>query len=57
MLLRKVVEARPDSIVVEMGVPAGEPFGLGHIATHGAATVCGQAAAEYLAGLPRPSTG
>jgi beta-N-acetylhexosaminidase len=48
-LLRKVVEARPESIVVEMGVPAGPPLGAGHIATHGAATVCAHAAAELLA--------
>ncbi len=50
VLLHKIVEARPDSIIVEMGVPASEPIGAGHIATHGAATVCGLAAAEYLAG-------
>jgi beta-N-acetylhexosaminidase len=49
-LLRKVIEARPESIVVEMGVPAGPPMGGGHIATHGAATVCARAAAETLAG-------
>lgn len=49
-LLRNVIAARPESIVVEMGVPAGLPIGAAHIATHGAATVCGQAAAEVLAG-------
>jgi beta-N-acetylhexosaminidase len=48
-LLRKVIEARPESIVVEMGVPAGPPMGAGHIATHGAATVCAGAAVEVLA--------
>lgn len=47
-LLRKVVESRPESIVVEMGVPAGAPIGAGHIATHGAATVCARAAVEML---------
>ena len=47
-LLRKVVEARPESIVVEMGVPAASPIGAGHIATHGAATVCAYAAVELL---------
>ncbi len=49
-LLEKTVAARPDTIVVEMGVPAGPPIGAAHIATHGAAPVCGQAAAELLSG-------
>ena len=48
-LIKKTVAARPDAIVVEMGVPAGDPIGAAHLATHGAAPVCGQAAAEYLA--------
>jgi beta-N-acetylhexosaminidase len=50
-LILKTVAARPDTIVVEMGVPAGEPVGAAHLATHGAAPVCGQAAAEYLCSL------
>lgn len=50
-LLRKVIDARPESIVIEMGVPAGPPMGTGHIATHGAATVCARAAVELLASL------
>ncbi|MBV1850368.1 glycoside hydrolase family 3 protein [Catellatospora tritici] len=49
-LLHGVVAARPDTVVVEMGVPAGEPVGGTHVATYGAAAVCGQAAAELLAG-------
>ena len=49
-LILKTVAARPDTIVVEMGVPAGTPVGAAHLATHGAAPVCGQAAAEYLCG-------
>jgi beta-N-acetylhexosaminidase len=40
----------PDTIVVEMGVPQAAPRGALHIATHGAARVCGRAAAEVLAG-------
>lgn len=47
-LLEKTVAVRPDTIVVEMGVPAGSPLGATHVATHGAAPVCGQAAAEIL---------
>ncbi len=36
----------PDTVVVEMGVPQSAPRGAVHIATHGAARVCGVAAAE-----------
>ncbi|WP_416982329.1 glycoside hydrolase family 3 protein [Streptomyces sp. T028] len=42
--------SRPDTIVVEMGVPQSPPRGTPHIATHGAARVCGRAAAEAIAG-------
>lgn len=48
--LDALVAARPDTVVVEMGVPQAEPRGALHIATHGAARVCGQAAAEIIAG-------
>ncbi|MFF1597388.1 glycoside hydrolase family 3 protein [Streptomyces mirabilis] len=41
---------RPDTIVVEMGIPQAPPRGALHIATHGAARVCGRAAAEAIAG-------
>ena len=41
---------RPDAVIVELGVPHGDPGGALVIATHGAARVCGQAAAETLAG-------
>ncbi|MFC6084413.1 glycoside hydrolase family 3 protein [Sphaerisporangium aureirubrum] len=43
--------ARPDAVVVEMGLPGRTDLGAVHIATHGAARVCGQAAAEVLAGM------
>jgi beta-N-acetylhexosaminidase len=40
---------RPDAIVVEMGVPALRPRGaMAYVATHGAARVCAQAAAEVM---------
>ncbi|WP_399888665.1 glycoside hydrolase family 3 protein [Streptomyces sp. BBFR51] len=45
-----LLAARPDTIVVEMGVPRAEPRGAVHLATHGAARVCGLAAAEAIAG-------
>ena len=48
--VRATLAVRPDAIVVEMGVPA-QPFGAAHIATYGATSASGQAAAELLAGL------
>ncbi|MFG3154194.1 glycoside hydrolase family 3 protein [Streptomyces sp. NPDC048219] len=48
--LDTLLAARPDTIVVEMGVPGAEPRGALHVATHGAARVCGRAAAEVVAG-------
>ncbi|KAA0935185.1 glycoside hydrolase family 3 protein [Streptomyces apricus] len=49
--LDALVTARPDTIVVEMGVPQAPPRGALHIATHGAARVCGQAATEAITTL------
>lgn len=48
--LTSLLRSRPDTIVVEMGVPQAPPRGALHIATHGAARVCGAAAAEVIAG-------
>ncbi|MFG2778580.1 glycoside hydrolase family 3 protein [Streptomyces prunicolor] len=48
--LDTLLAARPDTVVVEMGVPQAPPRGALHIATHGAARVCGHAAAEVIAG-------
>lgn len=48
--LDTLLAARPDTIVVEMGVPQAPPAGALHIATHGAARVCGLAAAEVITG-------
>ncbi|MFG2298763.1 glycoside hydrolase family 3 protein [Streptomyces sp. NPDC048603] len=47
----ELVAARPDTVVVEMGLPRAEPAGALYIATHGAARVCGRAAAEVIAGV------
>ncbi|MDQ0583375.1 glycoside hydrolase family 3 protein [Streptomyces rishiriensis] len=47
--LDTLLAARPDTVVVEMGVPQAPPRGALHIATHGAARVCGRAAAEVVA--------
>ncbi|MGI5283004.1 glycoside hydrolase family 3 protein [Nonomuraea polychroma] len=48
--LRQLLSARPDAVVVEMGLPARSDLGAVHIATYGSARVCGQAAAEVLTG-------
>lgn len=48
--LDALLAARPDSVVVEMGLPQSPPTGALHIATHGAARVCGRAAAEVIVG-------
>ncbi|MFE1175554.1 glycoside hydrolase family 3 protein [Streptomyces sp. NPDC058773] len=55
--LRCLLAARPDTAVVEMGVPQAPPQGALHIATHGAARVCAQAATEALTGQRLPSAG
>ena len=45
----KLLEARPDAVVVEMGLPACRPAGAAaYIATSGAARVCAIAAAEVM---------
>lgn len=48
--LDALLAARPDTIVVEMGLPQSDPRGSLHIATRGAARVCGLAAVEALTG-------
>ncbi|MER7778478.1 glycoside hydrolase family 3 N-terminal domain-containing protein [Streptomyces sp. NPDC096191] len=49
--LDTLLAARPDTVVVEMGVPRAEPRGSLHLATYGAARVCGRAAAEAVVGI------
>lgn len=48
--LDALIATRPDTVVVEMGVDRADPRGALHIATHGAARVCGRAAAEVITG-------
>ncbi|GIH68756.1 glycoside hydrolase family 3 protein [Sphaerimonospora thailandensis] len=50
-LVERLLAARPDGVVVEMGLPGRTDLGVAHIATHGSARVCGQAAAEALTGV------
>ncbi|MBB6170782.1 beta-N-acetylhexosaminidase [Nocardiopsis mwathae] len=47
-LLEEVCRARPDTVVVEMGLPAWRPRCQAHISTYGAARVNGRSAAELL---------
>ncbi|MFB6935190.1 glycoside hydrolase family 3 protein [Streptomyces sp. HUAS 31] len=48
--LDALLASRPDTVIVEMGVPQAPARGALHIATYGAARVCGRAAAEVIAG-------
>ncbi|MBM7168587.1 glycoside hydrolase family 3 protein [Streptomyces sp. G44] len=48
--LTRLLRSRPDALVVEMGVPAGDALGAAHLITHGATRVSGIAAAELLVG-------
>lgn len=54
--LRALLTRRPDAIIVELGFPRPGLDGGVRIDTHGAARVCGQAAAEALAGRTLPRT-
>ena len=48
-LVDEVLAARPDTVIIEMGVPAWTPPpGTAYLATYGASRVCAQAAAEAL---------
>ncbi|MFE7415034.1 glycoside hydrolase family 3 protein [Streptomyces laurentii] len=49
-VLDALLAARPDTVVVEMGLNESEPRGALYVATHGAARVCGRAAAEAITG-------
>ena len=51
--LARTLAVRPDTIVVEMGVPVAVAGGV-HLATYGATRACGQAAAEIIAGAVVP---
>jgi beta-N-acetylhexosaminidase len=60
-LVTMLLAARPDTVVVEMGLPAWRPPGGGYLATYGAGRSSGQAAAEALgltggpAAAPQPA--
>jgi beta-N-acetylhexosaminidase len=46
----RLLSARPDAVVVELGLPGPRPIGAAYVATHGAARVCAEAAVEVLLG-------
>jgi beta-N-acetylhexosaminidase len=47
-LVSTLLAARPDAVVVEMGLPAWRPPAVHYVATHGAGRASGRAAAELL---------
>ena len=47
-VVTRLLAARPDAVVVEMGLPVWRPSGGAYVATYGAAGASGQAAAEVL---------
>jgi len=47
-VVTRLLAARPDAVVVEMGLPVWRPSGGTYVATYGAAGASGQAAAEVL---------
>src|SRR5581483_11986232 len=52
-VITRLLAARPDTIVLEMGLPLWRPPARTYLATYGASRTCGQAAAEML-GLTEP---
>ncbi|MFC6881067.1 MULTISPECIES: glycoside hydrolase family 3 protein [Actinomadura] len=50
-----LLTARPDAVVVEMGLPVWRPGGAAQLATYGAAHANAQAAAELLGLAPAPA--
>ena len=52
-VITRLLAARPDAIVVEMGLPVWRPPARTYLATYGASRISGQAAAEML-GLTPP---
>jgi beta-N-acetylhexosaminidase len=52
-VVTRLLAARPDAVVVEMGLPVWRPPARAYLATYGASRTSGQAAAEKL-GLTAP---
>ena len=47
-VITRLLAARPDTIVLEMGLPVWRPAARTYLATYGASRTSGQAAAELL---------
>jgi beta-N-acetylhexosaminidase len=56
-LVTSLLAARPDAVVVEMGLPVWRPPHGGYVATYGAARISGLAAAEILGLVPGQGAG
>jgi beta-N-acetylhexosaminidase len=54
-VVTRLLAARPDAVVVEMGLPVWRPPHAVHVATYGAARISGLAAAEILGLAPAPT--
>jgi beta-N-acetylhexosaminidase len=54
-VVTRLLAARPDAVVVEMGLPVWRPPHAVHVATYGAARISGLAAAEILGLASRPT--
>jgi beta-N-acetylhexosaminidase len=54
-VVTRLLAARPDAVVVEMGLPVWRPPHAVHVATYGAALISGLAAAEALGLAPAPT--
>lgn len=46
--LSRILAARPDAIVAELGLPGGRPVGAAYLVAHGASRACAAAVAEVL---------
>ena len=53
----RLIQERPDTIVVDLGVAHTDPGGAAWVAGYGISRVCVQATAEVLAGRQRPTGG
>jgi beta-N-acetylhexosaminidase len=54
-VVTRLLAARPDAVVVEMGLPVWRPSRGVYVATYGAALISGLAAAEVLGLVPAPT--
>jgi beta-N-acetylhexosaminidase len=55
-LVSTLLAARPDAVLVEMGLPVWRPEGVAYVATYGATRANARAAAEVI-GLLQPVSG